>query len=274
VTVVATIAELTRYPVKSLQGERVGAVQLRTDGVDGDRRFAFRDLDTGLIATAKQPRPWRSLLDLAVRTAGPEVLVRLPAGVEVSIGDPQVCAAVTAATGRRVEVVTAERAHLGSYGSTWPEVDGVTLSGQREFAVALGTDAVRFVDVAALHVVTTATLAQLRAASPDSAVDPRRFRPNIVLDTGPAPPSFLEDSWVGRLLRIGATTAIRLTTRAPRCVMTTVAQPGLDHDPGILRAAATNRHRFHGLGTLACAGAYAEVVTPGLVSTGDEVVLR
>jgi hypothetical protein len=56
--------------------------------------------------------------------------------------------------------------------------------------------------------------------------------------------------------------------------MTTVAQPGLGHDPGILRAAATNRHRFHGLGTLACAGAYAEVVTPGLVSTGDEVVLR
>jgi uncharacterized protein len=268
---VAAVAGLTRYPVKSLQGEALDAVSLYEDGVGGDRRFAFRDLETGRIASAKQPRPWRALLDLTAHTAGEGVVVRTPAGVELSIEDPVLCDAVTELTGRRVEVVEAGPEHLGSYDSSWPEVDGVTLSGPREFAMALGTDAVRFVDVAGLHVITTATLAQLEQASPGSTADVRRFRPNLVLDTGDVPPSFLEDAWVGQVLRIGDTARIRITTKAPRCVMTTVAQPGLDHDPGILRAAAANRERFPGVGTLACAGAYAEVATPGLVRVGDPV---
>jgi uncharacterized protein len=76
------------------------------------------------------------------------------------------------------------------------------------------------------------------------------------------------------VLRIGDAAGIRLTTRAPRCVMTTVEQPGLPHDPGILRAAATNRQHFRGVGTLACAGAYAEVVTAGPVQVGDTVTLE
>jgi uncharacterized protein len=56
--------------------------------------------------------------------------------------------------------------------------------------------------------------------------------------------------------------------------MTTVQQPGLEHDPGILRAAATNRQHFPGVGVLACAGAYAEVVDPGHIRVGDPVSLR
>lgn len=273
-TVVAHVAGLNRYPVKSLQGEPLDTVRLDRDGVDGDRRFAFCDLETGLIASAKQPRPWRVLLDLAARTEGGGIFVRTPAGARLSIDDPALCEAVSTLTGRRVEVVAATPDALGSYHSTWPEVDGVTLSGSREFAMALGTEAVRFVDVAGLHVITTATLAQLERASPGSTADARRFRPNLVLDTGDVPPSFLENAWIGQTLWIGGTARIRLTTKAPRCVMTTVEQPGLDHDPGILRSAATNRQRFRGVGTLACAGAYAEVVTPGDVHVGDPVALR
>ena len=272
-TVVGTLARLTRYPVKSLQGEPLAAGELRPDGLDGDRRFAFRDLDTGRIASAKQPRPWRALLDLAAATDGDDVVVQTPTGQRLPIGDPQLCDVVTGLTGRRVEVVTASPDHLGSYDSTWPEVEGVTLAGPREFAMALRTDAVRFVDVAGLHVITTATLAQLEQASPGSVADPRRFRPNLVLDTGEVAASFLEDAWVGQVLQLGERARIRITSKAPRCVMTTVEQPGLWHDPGILRAAATNRQRFAGVGTLACAGTYAEVVTPGRVSVGDRVVV-
>lgn len=271
-TVVATLASLHRYPVKSLQGERMEVAALDREGLQRDRRFAFRDLDTGRIASAKQPRPWRALLDLSAHTADGEVVIRTPAGVELLVADPTVCELVRATTGRRVAVIEARAGHLGSYDSTWPDVDGVTLFGRREFSMALDTDAVRFVDVAGLHVITTATLAQIEEASPGSSADPGRFRPNLVLDTGDLPPSFLEDAWVGQELRIGDTVRIRITTNAPRCVMTTVAQPGLDHDPGILRAAATNRRAFD-VGTLACAGAYAEVVTPGLVRVGDHVSL-
>ena len=38
-------------------------VKLRENGVDGDRCLAFRDLETGRIAGAKQPRPWRARLE-------------------------------------------------------------------------------------------------------------------------------------------------------------------------------------------------------------------
>lgn len=272
-TDIGTVASLTRYPVKSLQGEPLDSGELRRDGVHGDRLYAFRDLDTGRIASAKQPRPWRALLDLTAATDGEDVVVRSEAGDGWTIDDPGLCDAVAALTGRRVEVVTASSDQLGSYDSAWPEVEGVSLAGTREFAMALDTDAVRFVDVAGLHAITTATLALLEQVSPGSLADPRRFRPNLVLDTGDVPPSFLEDAWVDRELRIGDTATIRLMTRAPRCVMTTVEQPGLRHDPGILRAAATNRQRFD-VGTLACAGVYAEVVAPGPVQVDDPVTLR
>lgn len=271
--VVGTVASLTRYPVKSLQGELLDAAELRLDGMDGDRRFAFRDLETGRIASAKQPRRWRALLDLFARTDGDRVLVQTPAGDEWSMEQPGLCAFVASLTGRDVEVVEATQGALGSYDSTWPDVEGITLAGSREFSMALSTDAVRFVDVAGLHVVSTATLAQLESVAPGSVADARRFRPNLVLDTGDGLASFLEDAWVGRELRIGGSAAIWLRTKAPRCVMTTVEQPGLPHDPGILRAAATNRKHFDGIGTLACAGVYAEVVTAGTVRVGDPVTL-
>jgi uncharacterized protein len=271
---VGTVASLARYPVKSLQGETLGTVMLHKDGVHGDRRFAFRDIETGRIASAKQPRPWRALLDLAAWHDTDRVCVRAPSGDEFLIENPALCEMVTGLTGRAVEMVAANPDDLGSYDSSWPEVDGVTLSGAHEFPMAMATKAVRFVDVAGLHVVTTATLAQLEQASPGSTADLRRFRPNLVVDTGDVPSAFLEDAWVGGILRIGDTAEIRLSSRAPRCVMTAVEQPDLEHDPGILRAAATNRHDFPGIGTLACAGAYAEVATPGLVRIGDPISLR
>ena len=49
-----------------------------------------------------------------------------------------------------------------------------------------------------------------------------------------------------------------------RCVMTTLAQGPMPQDRATLRAiAAHNRVDIGGLGTWACAGAYAKVVTPG-----------
>lgn len=274
--VVATVAGIDRYPVKSLQGETLTRATLGADGIEGDRRFAFRDLDDGRIASAKQPRPWRALLDLtASSTAAAErgTVVTATDGRRWDLDDPALCEAITAATGRAVEVVEASAGVLGSYRSTWPAVDGISLVGAREFNMALSTEAVRFVDVAGLHLITTATLDQLARTGATGAVDARRFRPNLVFATGPGHTGFVEDTWVGAELRIGATARIRITTPTPRCVMTTLAQPALEHDAGVLRAAATNRRVFHELGTLACAGTYAEVITPGPIRVGDEVSL-
>ena len=45
--------ELWRYPVKSLQGERLDAVSVSESGFEGDRRFALFDLETGFGLTAE-----------------------------------------------------------------------------------------------------------------------------------------------------------------------------------------------------------------------------
>ncbi len=51
------ISELWRYPVKSMQGERLPAVKVQADGLDGDRRWGVRDEHTGpLPACAPAPR--------------------------------------------------------------------------------------------------------------------------------------------------------------------------------------------------------------------------
>jgi hypothetical protein len=46
-------------------------------------------------------------------------------------------------------------------------------------------------------------LARLKALHPESAADPRRFRPNIVIDMAAIEGSFPETEWIGRKLAIG-----------------------------------------------------------------------
>jgi len=46
-TLVGHVAELRRYPVKSMQGERLERIVLGPGGLEGDRRFAVIDTETG-----------------------------------------------------------------------------------------------------------------------------------------------------------------------------------------------------------------------------------
>jgi MOSC domain-containing protein YiiM len=56
--------------------------------------------------------------------------------------------------------------------------------------------------------------------------------------------------------------------------MTTLAQPGLPRDIGLLQTVARhNRVDIPGLGQWACAGAYGRVLTPGPVQVGDPVTV-
>ena len=48
------LVQIMRYPVKSLQGERLEAALVTPDGVDGDRRFAIYDVATGFGLTARR----------------------------------------------------------------------------------------------------------------------------------------------------------------------------------------------------------------------------
>ena len=48
------VTELWRFPVKSLQGERLTSARLGPLGVEGDRQWALFDLDTGFGLTARR----------------------------------------------------------------------------------------------------------------------------------------------------------------------------------------------------------------------------
>jgi uncharacterized protein YcbX len=118
--------------------------------------------------------------------------------------------------------------------------------------------------------MTTATLGALSEAAPDSVFDPRRYRPNLLLDP-PGGLGFVEDEWVGDTLAVGDARII-VTMPTMRCVMTTLAQEGLAEDRDTLRTIARmNRRTIPGMGTWACAGVYADVTTGGPVRVGDPV---
>ena len=87
---------LWRYPVKSMAGEAVEAVELDADGVAGDRRWGVRDLDTDRLASAKKPRPFGGLLDWSARiTDDGTVEVASPGPSRPAVRRP------TTASGRR-----------------------------------------------------------------------------------------------------------------------------------------------------------------------------
>lgn len=93
---IGTVAELWRYPVKSMGGERLERAHAGHRGLAGDRGWAVVDTETGKVASAKRPQLWRVLLECRAAYAdepepdgGPaRVRITLPDGGEVLTDDP------------------------------------------------------------------------------------------------------------------------------------------------------------------------------------------
>jgi MOSC domain-containing protein len=289
-----TVAELWRYPVKSMRGEQVERADVAETGFAGDRAYAVVDPSTGKVASAKHPRLWGALLECEARyldtpRAGaqlPPVSITLPNGDETGSGDPRVDERLSEVFGRPVQLTTT--APDGNrYLAVWPEIDGVMPDDVREQSTVPGAEAEgtltdlslalaappgTFFDVAALHLLTRATLRRLGELEPASRFAVQRYRPNIVIDSTAEP--FAENDWSGARARFGDALTASVLIPTMRCIMTTLAQGDLPRDNGVLRAVARhNRTEIAGLGTWSCVGAYAAVTTPGRVQLGDEVGL-
>jgi len=273
---VGSVAEIWRYPVKSMGGDRLPETTLDATGIPGDRRLALRDLGSGKILSAKQPRVANALLDVDtdVDPATGAVTITVGGRTIDTTDRAAADAALSEHLGRPVRLESSV-ADDDVYESYWPEVADVLLSDVSiDLPVAMSTAKDSFVDLAALQMVTTASLATLAALAPDSEIVTRRFRPSLVIDTDAADGTgFVENDWRGRSARLGDA-AITFTDPSPRCVMTTVAQGDLPRDLEVLRTLARhNRIETPGLGNFACLGIYAEVVRPGRVAVGDPLVL-
>ncbi|MCY1063800.1 MOSC domain-containing protein [Nannocystis sp. RBIL2] len=246
------VLAIWRYPVKAMLGESLPETYVDHAGCDGDRKYVAVDVDTGeTIANKRGPthpalRACRAAL-LADRDAPLPLRVTLPDGEVVEGADIE--PALSSLLGRRVRLQAAGDA-------------------PGRFA-APG----RHQDFAPVHVLTTRTLAHLRALQPEVAWDPRRFRPNFLLDDGDAPGAFSEDALLGRDLRGPSGLALAVGLPTPRCVVVTRAHEELAADPRTLRTIAEH-HEFDlgPFGRHACAGAYAETRSPGRVRVGEVLI--
>jgi uncharacterized protein len=240
VTAPLRVAELWRYPVKSLGGERVDDVIVGEHGLAGDRQWALFDVDTGFGLTARRVP---ELLHVTARlTAGGGVEVVLPDG-SAAADDAALSAWLGRAVALRPASATSGRPRYESPDDDVAAAEG-PVPGWHPWRGAAGA----FHDDPDVRVslVSTATLGDW---------DRRRFRANVVLDGAG------EDALVGRTLRLGEA-ELRVTGGISRCVMVTRPQAGgIERDTAVLKTIHRERDGELAVGAL--------VTRSGAVRTGD-----
>jgi uncharacterized protein len=150
-----------------------------------------------------------------------------------------------------------------SYEEYWPDIDGLAL---RENVTDEAMPSQTFFDIAVIHLLTTSTINRLRELYPEGRFEIRRFRPNIVIESGSEEKDFIENLWIGKKISIGEDIVLKVNGPCTRCVMTTLPQGDLPRDLGILSTVAKYNH--------VNVGVYASVLSGGTICRGDLVRLE
>ena len=227
------VAQLWRYPVKSMQGERCAELRINDSGIESDRMLAV-NTESGKLGSGKTTRRFErvdGLIEFGAHARDGGAWVSLPDGGSLPHDDPGLNPTLSRALNRPV-----------------------TLERQGRH---------RHLDAAPVHVLSTASLRWLHSALPDASVDVRRFRPNIVIEADGVTP--LEQGWIGRRLTIGEGVVLEVTEPTVRCRMVSFSQRDLPDDARILEYLARRAKSTFGV--------YASVVSAGTIREGDEVRL-
>jgi hypothetical protein len=254
------VNQLFRYPVKSMQGERVERLEFVGGSASGDRQWALVDTDTGVFMSAKRHG---ALLEAAPRTEPDgSVVIGLPGGAEVRTGDAEANGVLSDWLGHGVELRTPAEGVAPAYESLSDPTD------EASETVTFHGPASHFADFADVHLLTTASLRATKALHPEGDWDVRRFRPTVLIDVGDGGEAegFLEDEWVGLCVVIGARATFQIFKKTIRCNLPTRPQPGLARDTAVARV-LRDQHDF-------CLGVYGAFRSAGVVTTGDTVVLH
>ncbi len=178
-TVLGQVREVWVFPVKSMSGSRVAAARVETGGLAGDRSWAVVDAGSGETVTAKQePR----LREAVARVVDDRLEVDVP-GAAAGLDERAAAGALSTWLGRPLRLE--HRAGSG------------------------------FVDVAPVHLVSTASLADAAHAEECDACDVTAPRANLVLDLGPG--AGAEPDWVGRTLGTGEV-GLHVVRRPAHCL--------------------------------------------------------
>lgn len=236
----ATVTALWRYPISTLGGERCETLRLTSGGPVGDRTHGLFDAETGENAYPVRDPRWNR---------APEILTRISNGIPEVSSDGNLWLDAESLTARDML-----SRHFGR--GIHVRRHGTSLSD--------GTVAQTRYNMAPVHVISRQALAQLSRLLPQSEIDPRRFRPNIVVDLPNAPEGMPEYNLLGQSFRIGNVT-LRGVSHCGRCGFTTLAQSELPSDPDVLRALVDRFQRNLGI--------YCVVETEGALQVGQSLDL-
>src|SRR5437763_14009358 len=119
---VGSVVSLWRYPVKWMRGEELNAAEVTKFGLLGDRAYAVLDVETGKVASAKNPKKWPNLFSFRaayiesprVGEEIPPIRITLPDGIMVRSDDADVDATLSRALGREVALSDRKSTRLNS----------------------------------------------------------------------------------------------------------------------------------------------------------------
>lgn len=239
------IQALYRHPVKSLGGEELELALIETYGMYGDRSHAFINSTAegwNRFITARQyPR----MLSYKASFQGEGTPDTFP---EVAITDEN------------------------GYTYRWNEefLQHFRENFQQDAHMEQHTPNspnLLAVDASSLLIVTDASIRAMEQLW-GKPLDPRRFRPNLIIALENDTP-FVEASWIGKQLRIGeGTNAVLLQIDEPceRCALITLDPDSCKRDPSLLKKLYQEREAFFGV--------YASVIHTGLIHRHDSVSLQ
>jgi uncharacterized protein YcbX len=237
-------------PLKGTRHASHDTVELTGDGPVGDRAFCLVDRESGrVLRTVQNP----SLVQAVARWDAGILSVDLPGRTVEGVPTP---------TGEQVKVDYWGRvAQLEIVDGPW----AAAFSEHLGYDVALGRalHAGEVVYGSSVTLLTTSSLRRL-AAEVGRDVHDARFRSTFLLDTGDAGPH-VEDSWVGREIRLGEATVL-VRSLVPRCAVVDSDPVNGRRDVQVLRALGGYRHRDNEV----YFGVDAVVSSPGRVGTGDQ----
>src|SRR4051812_15005542 len=280
------IDQIWIYPVKSMLGGRVADAELAENGLVGDRMWALRDEDRGAIASGRKLLHVNRLA-AAFEGDGRSVSITLPDGSSVCSDDADVDDRLSAAIDHPVSLWAKQPAtNADHYRRGRPDTDNMMEEMRSIFGrvddeplpdfsifppemVEFEYPPGNYFDCFPLMIMTTAALASMRRALPESAVDERRFRPSIVIDAGDAAADgdigHPEFAWSGHRLRVGDA-ELQIGAKCPRCAVVTREFAGdLPADRRVLRHIVRDLDQN--------VGVYATVSTGGRIRVGDSVEL-
>ena len=262
----ARVAAQWRYPVKSMLGEEIESAQIGPLGILGDRAFAILDAEDGKVASAKNPRKWPAIFNFrSYYSEEPDQ--GMPGVVAIESKDGQKTTNTDERLDATLSALFARPVRLAAQPPMRPQFECVSEpeAGQSDTAVrTVDMPEGTFFDSCVLHLLTTATLRRVAGLYPDGDFDVRRFRPNLVIDTGDAE-GFVENDWIGQTISVGSGVRLKVIEPCRRCIMTTLPQGELPKDVGILRTVVQSNS--------ASLGVRCAVEQGGVVHKGDAIML-